>query len=288
MLRSEATWVINNCKSIKIMKNNLFLGIFFKKKWLRQTLLIMKLSTLFLILATFNSLAEGYGQSSMIKLSEKNQTLMNVIEAIENQSDYKIFYKTDQVDVTQPVNIDTSEATVADLLTNALARTHLSYVVMDKVIVFARKDAIIQTGKVTGTIIDATTNEPLIGVNISIEGTTKGVISDVNGNYSIDVPDENATLVFSYIGYESLKIKFSGQSSLDVKLTPNVTNLDEVIVVGYGSQKKSDLTGSISTVKQKDLVQLPVMRADQQLQGRAAGVVVTNTDGAPGGSTVSG
>lgn len=267
------------------MKNNLFLGVFFKKKWLRQTLLIMKLSTLFLILATFQSFAEGYGQSSMIKLSEKSQTLLNVIEAIENQSDYKIFYKTDQVDVTQKVNIDTNEATVANLLVNALAGTHLSYVVMDKVIVFAREETIDQLGKVTGTITDATTNEPLTGVNISIEGTTKGVISDVNGKYAIEVLEENATLVFSYIGYETLKIKVEGQSSLDVKLLPNITNLDEVIVVGYGSQKKSDLTGSISTVKEKDLVQLPVMRADQQLQGRAAGVVVTNTDGAPGGST---
>ncbi len=267
------------------MKNNLFLSVFFNKKCLRKTLLIMKLSTLFLILATFQSFAEGYGQSSIIKLHENSQTLLNIIEAIENQSEFKIFYKTDQVDLTRIVDIDTSATTVADVLNNALAGTHLSYVVMDKVIVFAREDAIDQLGKVTGTIIDAATSEPLIGVNISIEGTTKGVISDIYGKYSIEVQDDNATLVFSYIGYESFKIKVAGQSNINVKLAPNIRNLEEVVVVGYGSQKKSDLTGSITTVKEKDLVQLPVMRADQQLQGRAAGVVVTNTDGAPGGST---
>ncbi len=86
------------------MKKNLFLGVFLKKKCLQKTLLIMKLMTVFLILATLESFATGYGQSSIIKLNNESQTLLNVIEAIENQSDYKIFYKTDQVDVTRTVN----------------------------------------------------------------------------------------------------------------------------------------------------------------------------------------
>ena len=267
------------------MKKKLILGVFSEKKCLQKISLIMKLSTFFLILATLQCYSSGYGQSSIIKLEHESQTLLSVIEAIENQSDFKIFFKTDQVDVTQRVEIDTNEASVASILDQALEGTNLSYVLMDKLIVFAREETINQPGKVTGIITDATTNEPLIGVNISIEGTIKGVISDVNGNYSIDVEDQNATLIFSYIGYETTKIKVEGQSSLNIRLKPNVTNLAEVVVVGYGSQKKSDLTGSITSVKAKDLVQLPVMRADQQLQGRAAGVIVTNTDGAPGGNT---
>jgi TonB-linked SusC/RagA family outer membrane protein len=266
------------------MKKKLFFGVFFEKKYLQKTLLIMKLTTFFLILATLQSLGTGYGQSSIIKLNNESQTLLSVIEAIENQSDYKIFYKTDQVDVTQIVELDENEATVASVLNKALDGTHLSYVVMDKLIVFAREEALYQTGKVSGTITDATTNEALIGVNISIEGTNKGVISDINGNYTIDVPDDKATLVFSYIGYATVRIPVGGKITINVTLSPNVTNLEEVVVVGYGSQRKSDITGSVSSVKGNDLVQLPSIRSDEALQGRAAGVVVTNNDGVPGGS----
>lgn len=265
------------------MKNHLFFGVFFKKKYLQKTLLIMKLTTFFLILATLQSFASGYGQSSIIKLNKETQTLSSVIEAIENQTDYKIFYKTDQVDVAQLVNIDINEATVASVLNEALNGTDLSYVVMDKLIVFAPAGTINQPATVTGTITDATTNELLIGVNISIEGTNKGVISDINGKYAIEVQEDNATLIFSYIGYATQKISVAGQSTIHVSLVPDITNLEEVVVVGYGTQRKSDITGSVSSVKGNDLVQLPSIRSDEALQGRAAGVVVTNNDGAPGG-----
>ena len=215
------------------MKNNLFLGIFFEKKYLQKTLLIMKLSTFLLIVATFQTFAVGYGQSSIIKLNNESQTLLSVIEAIENQSDYKIFYKTDQVDVNQIVDIDLNEATVASVLNKALDGTQLSYVVMDKLIVFARKEVIEQPGKVTGIITDAATKEQLVGVNISVEGTSKGVISDIYGKFSIDATDANATLVFSYIGYATQEITVTGKSSINVSLVANITNLEEVVVVGY-------------------------------------------------------
>jgi TonB-dependent starch-binding outer membrane protein SusC len=266
------------------MKNNLFLGVFSDKKHLQKILLIMKLTTFFLVLATLQSLATGYGQSSIIRFTDDSQTLASVIEAIENQSDYKIFYKTDQVNVSQQVNLAANEASVATVLKTALDGTNLTYVVMDKLIVFAPAGNPAQESRVTGTITDATTSEPLIGVNIVIEGSNTGVVSDMNGKYSIDVK-EGAILIFSYIGYISERIPVAGQSEIHVTLSPDITNLEEVVVVGYGTQKKSDLTGSISSVKGNDLTQLPVIRADQALQGRAAGVVVTNNDGAPGGST---
>ena len=142
-----------------------------------------------------------------------------------------------------------------------------------------------QQVKVSGTITDATTKEPLVGVNVVLEGTTIGVMTDINGRYSLTVPNLKGVLQISYIGYVTRKIPVNGMTVIDIVLTSDAQALSEVVVVGYGTQKKSDLTGSISSVKAKDLVQLPVMRADQQLQGRAAGVVVTNTDGAPGGNT---
>ena len=266
------------------MKKNLFLGHFFEKKCLHKTLLIMKITTVFLILATLQSFATGYGQSSIIKLNKESNTLLSVIEAIESQSDYKIFYKTDQVDVSQLVSINNYEATISSVLTEALDGTHLAYVVMDKLIVFAPEDAINQQARVTGTITDAGTKEPLVGVNIYILGSTTGVISDINGKYTIDV-DDQTILVFSYIGYETQQVPVAGQTKIMVSLVYNITYLDEVVVVGYGQQRKSDITGAISSVKGSALVESPMQRVDQALQGRAAGVLVLNTAGAPGANT---
>jgi TonB-dependent starch-binding outer membrane protein SusC len=264
------------------MKYYLFLGVFSEKKHLQKILLIMKLITFFLILATLQSFAKGYGQSSIIKLNNESQTLLSVIESIENQSDYKVFYKTDQVDVNQIVDIDISEASVASVLNKALNGTHLSYVVMDKIIVFAPEETVIQPATVKGTITDATTNEPLIGVNISVEGTNKGVISDKNGKYAIEVQEENATLVFSYIGYAKVKIPVGGKITINITLSPNITNLEEVVVLGYGSVKRNDLTGSVASVNSKELILYPSLDGTQALQGKAAGVVVHSSNGEPG------
>jgi TonB-linked SusC/RagA family outer membrane protein len=267
------------------MKNLLFLGVFFHKKCLQKILMIMKITTFLLILVTLQCAAIGFGQSGIIKFTEEKQTLSSIIEAIENQSDYKIFYKTDQVDVAQQVEIDINEATVTELLNKALSGTKLSYVLMDKLIVFAPSENISQPGRITGTVTDASTNEPLVGVNIVVEGINMGVISDMNGKYTIEVQNSNATLVFSYIGFVTEKVDIAGQSVINVNLLPDVTALEEVVIVGYGVQKKSDLTGSISSVKDEDITLLPTQRVDQALQGRAAGVLVSNTDGAPGGNT---
>jgi TonB-linked SusC/RagA family outer membrane protein len=139
---------------------------------------------------------------------------------------------------------------------------------------------------VTGTVTDAATGEPLPGVNIIIEGTTAGVITNVSGKFSIEVPDRNAVLVISYVGFVNQSIPVNGMTVIDVALEQELTALEEVVVTGYGSVRKSDLTGSVSTVKSSELVALPLNRVDQAIQGRATGVYVLNADGAPGGSTL--
>jgi TonB-dependent starch-binding outer membrane protein SusC len=143
-----------------------------------------------------------------------------------------------------------------------------------------------QQVKVTGTITDSITGDGLIGVNVLVDETTIGVVTDKNGKYSITVPSITSVLKISYIGYITQKIPINGMSVIDVKLTSDIRALDEVVVVGYGSVRKSDLTGSISSIKMADLVQLPSQRVDQALQGRTSGVYIMNTDGAPGGNTI--
>ncbi|MEL6864267.1 MAG: SusC/RagA family TonB-linked outer membrane protein, partial [Bacteroidota bacterium] len=136
---------------------------------------------------------------------------------------------------------------------------------------------------VAGQVIDEATGEPLIGVNIKDNISNTGTASDFNGMYSIQV-EERASLVVSYIGYVSQVIKVKGRELINIRLQEDIAQLDEVVVVGYGSQKRSDLTGSLSSVGSKELQQIPNTGLDQALQGRAAGVMVTQNSGAPGGA----
>lgn len=136
---------------------------------------------------------------------------------------------------------------------------------------------------VTGRVV-ADNGEPLKGANILVKGTSRGVSSDDNGNFTISVPSGATTLVVSYTGFVSQEIAIRGKNAVSVTLISDASALNEVMVVGYGTQRKSDLTGAISSVKGSDLNKLPTQRIDQALQGRATGVSVQNTDGEPGGN----
>ena len=131
---------------------------------------------------------------------------------------------------------------------------------------------------ITGVVTDAESGETLPGVNVHIKGTTNGTITDINGNYSISVSDAEI-LVFSFVGYQDKEVTISNQSVLNIALQVKALGLDEVIVVGYGTQKKSDLTGAISTVDMKELQSRQVSTIDQALQGQVAGVDVTTKPG---------
>lgn len=143
---------------------------------------------------------------------------------------------------------------------------------------------ILQEKSITGKVTSME-GEELPGVNVIIKGSTTGTVTDINGNYKLAVPDEGAVLVFSYVGYSSEEVVVSNQSIIDVAMSPTIESLSEVVVVGYGTVKKSDLTGSVASIKAEELEAVPVTSFDQALQGRAAGVQVVQTTGAPGGGT---
>ncbi|MGD0341820.1 MAG: carboxypeptidase-like regulatory domain-containing protein, partial [Bacteroidales bacterium] len=138
-----------------------------------------------------------------------------------------------------------------------------------------------QQQKVTGTVRDAKTNEPLIGVNVSVLGTTVGAITDAAGNYSIILPGSAKTLVFTYVGYTTEKVQLQGQTTIDVVMTSEVLNLEEVVVIGYGTARKSDISGSVVSVDREDMLKKAPSNILQGLKGVAAGVMVTAQDGAP-------
>lgn len=137
---------------------------------------------------------------------------------------------------------------------------------------------------VTGVVSDET-GAPMPGVNIQVQGTTTGVITDMNGKYSITVPNDASVLVFTFIGYNEMTVTPGGRASVDVTMEPSLESLDEVLVVGYGVAKKRDITGSIASVKSEDIKNLTVTDASRALQGKAAGVQIVNSTGAPGSTS---
>ncbi len=144
----------------------------------------------------------------------------------------------------------------------------------------------LQQIRISGNITDSNTGEPLPGVNIVVKGTIIGANTDNGGKFSLNVPNLTGTLQVSFIGYVTQDIAIEGRTTINVSLVQEVQALSDVVVVGYGTVRKSDLTGSVSTVKTADLLQLPVQRVDQAIQGRTTGVYILNTDGSPGGNTM--
>ncbi len=135
---------------------------------------------------------------------------------------------------------------------------------------------------ITGTVVSAADSQPLPGVNVLVKGTTRGAVTDFDGNYSIVAPDANSTLMFSYIGFTPQEIEINGQSQVNVSMTEDATSLDEVVLVGYGTQIKREVTGSVQTVDLTELADIPVTQVTQKLQGQLAGVQINQTTGKPG------
>ena len=138
--------------------------------------------------------------------------------------------------------------------------------------------------RIAGNVTDSQTQEALPGVNIVVKGTTNGTVTDSQGNYAIDISSEESVLLFSFIGYKMQEIRVGNRRSLNVSMESETLGLDEVVVVGYGTMKKSDLTGAVVSVSGDDLRQSVTTNIDQALQGRIAGVQVTQNSGQPGGS----
>nr|HPR32228.1 SusC/RagA family TonB-linked outer membrane protein [Prolixibacteraceae bacterium] len=161
-------------------------------------------------------------------------------------------------------------------------KSNLTRILLLVVALFAASLVHAQKKTITGMVIDQETSEPLPGVTIVVEGTTSGTVTDIMGNYSVDVPGDDTYLSFSYIGYTPQKISVKGLSSLNIELVKDLMDLGEVVVVGYGVAKKSDLTGAVGSLKEEDFNSTSAATPEQLIQGRVAGVQITQNNGEPG------
>ncbi|KOH42781.1 TonB-dependent receptor [Sunxiuqinia dokdonensis] len=240
---------------------------------------------LLLLLLTVHSFGSVYSQSTKLSVDLHNVTTVQILEAIESQTEFKFLYNDDLLDANKYHNIKYKNKTVEEILDEILAGTGNSYSIMaNRLIVITPSDSPVQqAGTITG-VVSSKSGELLPGVSVIEKGTTNGTVTDLDGQYSLRVSSSDAVLVFSFIGYKTQEVQLSGSNSVSVELAEDVVGLDEVVVVGYGSVKKSDLTGSVSTVKAEDIAAYPSVDMAQALQGRAAGVQISANNGEPGSS----
>jgi TonB-linked SusC/RagA family outer membrane protein len=199
-------------------------------------------------------------------------------------------YSSAVIDVDSKVDVSIDSGSIYDVLDQTLKKTDIRYKVKGRQILLSKKEdshsitSNQQKASVSGTVTDSS-GKPLPGVTVVIKSTTKGTVTNTNGNFSLNNVSEDATLVFSFIGMSSQEISVNGQSTINITMEDESLGIDEVVAIGYGSVKKSVVTGAISTVQMEKIQPMATQRVDQMLQGRAAGVMVLNTDGAPGGNT---
>ena len=239
---------------------------------------------LFPVLVAFGACNIAYAQAEKLDLVVKNKTLKQFITQIEKETEYT-FMLDQTVGQNQKITVDSQQESLDVILAKAFAGKQISYEIVGKQIILKlpRTTQTNQTKKITGVIKDQN-GEPVIGANVSVKGTTIGTITDVDGNFTLEVP-EDASIQVSYIGYVSQEIKAGNKTQLDILLKEDTQALDEVVVVGYGTQKKVNLTGSITAIKTEELENIPVSNLSNALAGRAPGVTITNNSGFAGASS---
>lgn len=252
------------------------------KKYLR----IMKL-TWFLILAlTLQSNASLWSQNTKMDVDLKNTSLLELFTEIENNSGYRFFYSNDEVDVNRKVTVRADNKVIGDILTEAFKDLPYSFKEMRNNMILIEvkgvsNQSVQQQISVSGRVTDSS-DQPLPGVTVIIKGTTQGTITDFDGNYSISNVPAGGTLVFSFVGMRSQEIVVGNQSTINVQMAEDAIGIEEVVAVGYGTMKKVNLTGAVSSVKSEELAKSPAASTTNTLAGRLPGLVVKQTSGQPG------
>ena len=226
-----------------------------------------------------------------VSMNLHNANLLEVFSEIEKQTDFSFTFSREDLNSTFTVTRKDKKIKVSELLLDISRQTKLIFKQVNKNITVSKYnnsintpvevEVIIQTRTITGKVISSENGEGLPGVNVVEKGTSNGTVTDVQGNYSIDV-SESATLVFSSVGYNREEIEIGNQSVIDLVMTADIQQLEELVVVGYGTQKKVNLTGSVETIKEEEIEKQTLTQASQALSGLVSGVSVIQGSGQPG------
>lgn len=254
---------------------------------LRKILLMMRITIFLLLVFTLQTLGiDSYSQSTKLTLSLTNSSLKDVLGTIEDNSEFYFLYSSKMIDVDQTINADFKNENIFEILNKLFEGKNIQYIVKDRQILLSPADSdksspgtnIPQGGKISGKVLGSE-GIPLPGVTVVIKGTTNGTVTNADGYYEINAGADN-TLLFSFIGMKSTEIPVGNQKEINVTLEADVIGIEEVVAIGYGTMKKSDLTGSVVRADIDAFKESPNISVVQSLQGSVAGLNVGQITGA--------
>lgn len=249
----------------------------------------MRLTLYAILLTTIQSLAVStYAQKTRLSLEMSNSSVKEILTEIENMTEFYFLYNSRMVDVERKTDVNFENQNIEKVLTDLFAGTNVNYTIVDRQIVLSRfadsgqalQDAL-QSG-VTGKVTD-TKGQTLPGVSVVIKGTSIGTVTDMDGNFRLSNVPNDATLQFSFVGMRLQEITVAGQTVIDVVMEEESIGLEEVVAIGYGIQKRANVTGAVSSVNTEELIaNRPITNAFSGLQGVVPGLQITTNSGRPG------
>ncbi len=259
--------------------------------WKCKTLLVMRLTLLICLFFVFQSIAiEVLSQNQRLSINQKNIKIEEIIQLIENKTDYYFMYSAKTIDVGRTVDIEATDKLVPEILKDIFSGTNVSYKIDGRLIALSKngEESVIgqQLRSISGKVTDSS-GAPLPGVTVLVKGTTNGVITDMDGNYTLAKVPENETLQFSFVGMKTQELKVSGKTTINVMLSEETVGIEEVVAVGYGTQKKGNLTGSVASVKSEKLNIAPIASTSNSLAGQLPGLIAKQSSGQPGADAAS-
>ncbi|MCX6238020.1 MAG: TonB-dependent receptor [Bacteroidia bacterium] len=264
------------------MKKKLIKGISPDREIVRKIWMTMRLIVLLFFVSLMHVSASVYSQKTRLNIKVENATLQQVFKALQEQSEFDFFYKNEQIPADARVSVEFQNESVEVILNQILNGTGLTYHVLDKDIVISSKgiadneNSQQQQNVVKGKVTDQS-GAALPGASVMVKGTTNGAVTSIEGIYTLANVPANGTIVFSFVGMKTEEIQVGGKTVVNMILTEETIGLEDIVVIGYGTAKKSDVTGALASVSEKTIKEKPVQNALQAMQGKAAGVdIVSN------------
>lgn len=254
------------------------------KSGIEKLLMTMKLALIIVFLSVLQVSATVYSQIT-VNLDIQDKSIREVLRSIEQQTQVRFFYSDDLLVMSEMIDLKADNENIISVLDDIFSKSLLTYRTYDNDLIVIAPRELLQQRRITGTVTGED-GSPLPGVNVVVTGTTQGTTTDIAGKFSIEVPEGARSLTLTFIGMEAQEVTIGTLTQINVTMIESAIGLDEVIVTGYGTVRRSDLTGSVSSIKTEQLLQLPTQRVDQAIQGRATGVFILNSDGSPGGNTL--
>ena len=277
---SEVTEILVFKLKRKFMKKKRLDALLFRDS-VQKIIRVMKLASFFLLIGFIQVSANIYSQTANIKISMQEVALSEVIKEIQKQTEFTFFYSPKDVEGLVVERVELEKASLEKVLDLCLKGTNLDYEIVHKAVIL-RKDKEIAPSvtvpsvvtlkkSVKGKVVDLK-GEPIPGTTVLIKGTTIGTISNSEGQFNLEIPDDAKTLVFSFVGFVAQEVSIGNQTNFLISLSEDIQGIEEVVVVGYGQQKKVAVTGAVSTVQNKDLVQSSSASLANALSGKLTGL----------------